>query len=164
MDKHCLKCGKITQNPKFCSRSCSISWNNETSNGRKLGKRSKNKKCVLCGDKITWNLVRCSKCKHLIKTNNGWKDITIVTKADLITCDTQKYRRIRNHARKIAIENNILDSCIVCGYNIYVECAHKIPIASFKDEDLIIDINSPSNLYGLCPNHHWEYDNGLLIL
>ena len=28
----------------------------------------------------------------------------------------------------------------------------------------IEEINNINNLIGLCPNHHWEYDNGLLEL
>ena len=34
----------------------------------------------------------------------------------------------------------------------------------FDDNNTIAEINDISNLIGLCPNHHWEYDNGLLDL
>ena len=34
-------------------------------------------------------------------------------------------------------------------------------VADFDDGTLVSEIN---NLIALCPNHHWEYDNGLLEL
>lgn len=46
----------------------------------------------------------------------------------------------------------------------HVEIAHIRAVADFSDEDLLSEINHPDNLVGLCPNHHWEYDNGLLNL
>lgn len=83
-------------------------------------------------------------------------------KKDLLTSDTQKYRRIRSHARKIAKKFNKLENCCICGYNKHVECSHFSPISSFNDDDLISLINNPSNLSGLCPNHHWEFEHNKL--
>jgi predicted restriction endonuclease len=28
---------------------------------------------------------------------------------------------------------------------------------------MVDEINSLTNLVGLCPNHHWEFDNNLLL-
>ena len=53
-------------------------------------------------------------------------------------------------------------SCSICGYDKHSEIAHIKPVSSFDDNALIKDINNPDNLIALCPNHHWEYDNGLL--
>lgn len=52
--------------------------------------------------------------------------------------------------------------CIVCGYPHY-EVAHIKAVSDFSDDTLISDINSIDNLIGLCPNHHYEYDNGILL-
>lgn len=37
-------------------------------------------------------------------------------------------------------------------------------VADFDDGTLVSEINDINNLIALCPNHHWEYDNGLLEL
>ena len=51
-----------------------------------------------------------------------------------------------------------------CGYDKHVEVCHIKPISSFSLDTLISMINVESNLRLLCPNHHWEYDHGLLEL
>ena len=40
----CLECGKETNNPKFCSHSCSATYNNK--------KKTKTKYCENCGKKL----------------------------------------------------------------------------------------------------------------
>ncbi|MFW9927963.1 MAG: HNH endonuclease [Candidatus Thorarchaeota archaeon] len=37
-------------------------------------------------------------------------------------------------------------------------------VADFDDSESVKDCNAPTNLVGLCPNCHWEFDNGLLKL
>lgn len=37
-------------------------------------------------------------------------------------------------------------------------------VSDFDDSVTIREIDSIDNLIGLCPNHHWEYDNGILKL
>lgn len=51
--------------------------------------------------------------------------------------------------------------CVICGYQHY-EVAHIKAVSEFSDDTLISEINAIENLIGLCPNHHYEYDNGLL--
>jgi hypothetical protein len=46
-----------------------------------------------------------------------------------------------------------------CGYVKHVEVAHRKDVASFPDSALISEINDISNLVGLCPTHHWEFDH-----
>lgn len=52
--------------------------------------------------------------------------------------------------------------CAACGYKIHVELCHKKPISKFPKTATLGEINHPSNVVQLCPNHHWEFDNGLL--
>ncbi len=54
--------------------------------------------------------------------------------------------------------------CIICGYDKHIDVAHIKPVSKFKKTDLIAEINSLDNLTALCPNHHWEYDHGLLSI
>lgn len=54
--------------------------------------------------------------------------------------------------------------CVICGYKYHTEIAHIKSVSSFDNNVLVSEINSIENLIELCPNHHWEFDNGLLVL
>lgn len=69
---------------------------------------------------------------------------------------------IQKSARQVFFESTESPKCAVCGYSKHVEVAHIRPVSDFEDFATIEEINSPSNLIGLCPNHHWEYDHGIL--
>lgn len=71
-------------------------------------------------------------------------------------------RSIAAHAR--AQLNTLPRKCTICGYAAHVESAHKIPVASFPPSALVSEINHIDNVVWLCPNHHWEFDHGLLTL
>ena len=159
----CLKCETKTKNNKFCSQKCAASFNNQVSNGRKIGRKRKVKICKRCGkQEIPTRKLCCDNCKFLIKTNDGYKYFNQVTKSMIATNDTQKYRRIRNHARVIAKDAGLLNKCHECGYSLHVECCHLKGINSFPDSALVSEINAISNLLGFCGNHHWEFDHGCL--
>lgn len=51
-----------------------------------------------------------------------------------------------------------------CKYSLHVDVAHIKAVNEFNNSTLIYEINTPSNLIGLCKIHHWEYDNGYLDL
>jgi predicted restriction endonuclease len=94
-------------------------------------------------------------------------DITLKTKGELFENrkNWQSARTtIQRMARTVFKENNPNPSCKICGYNKHVEVAHIKAVAEFSDDTLITTINSIDNLIGLCPNHHWEYDNNMLDL
>ena len=69
---------------------------------------------------------------------------------------------IQKIARKIYFKNTKEPKCAICGYSKHVEVAHIKAVSEFDNDATIKEINSLSNLIGLCPNHHWEYDNGML--
>ena len=52
--------------------------------------------------------------------------------------------------------------CAVCGYDKHIEIAHIKGVSEFGSDALIAEINDINNLVGLCPNHHWEFDNNQL--
>ena len=65
----CLKCGKITQNVKFCSLSCSSSFNMTVSLAKKREKRIKEydkhpKKCKCCKQDIPYKKKDNKFCSH----------------------------------------------------------------------------------------------------
>lgn len=77
----------------------------------------------------------------------------------------QSYRSaIRKGAEKVFSESGKPLVCAVCGYDHHVEIAHIRSVSDFPGDALISDINSEDNLIALCPNHHWEYDHGILKL
>jgi len=165
--RKCLNCHAETKNAKFCSSSCSTSYFNRSVNGRKTGRQpSKPKPCQICGLPAKLRRKLCEGCKSdkIITSEGVAIDISKATKGQMLTHDTQKYRRIRGHARKVAVENGLVDKCKICGYSLHVECCHRKPIRSFSDNTLISNINQPKNLVGLCRNHHWEFDHGFIEL
>lgn len=95
----------------------------------------------------------------------GKMDITSITKGEMFKnrANYQSARSgIRKHAQKIFENSNKEKQCFICGYQKHYEIAHIKAVADFDDNTLISVINSEDNLIALCPNHHWEYDNGLL--
>lgn len=164
---NCVQCGKETKNPKFCSKSCSASFNNAERLIDGVGirpRKNPNKPCAVCGDDVIWRSKFCSKCAKLLKSNTGeYVSFETITKAHFLSEGSQRHARIRVHARTIALDNHLLDKCFICGYSTYVECCHIQSIASFSDDSLLKEINDPErNLIGLCPNHHWEFDHSIL--
>lgn len=150
---NCINCNQVTNNPKFCSRRCSAILTNKTYPKKKKIIRH----CMKCGV-ITIGKRKC--CENCRRTNST----LLLSKKESLTSDTQRYRRIRSSARIVARSYGLLDSCGICGYSLFVETCHIKPISSFSDSTLLSEINDPNNLIGLCPNHHWEYDNGYLKL
>lgn len=69
---------------------------------------------------------------------------------------------IQKLARETYFACNQHPKCEVCGYDKHVEVAHRKAVSDFDDDTTIREINSIGNLIGLCPNHHWEYDHGIL--
>lgn len=160
---NCTNCSSNTSNAKFCSRSCATSYFNKVNPKRKRGR-----KCKTCGLLVLSRERYCSNClpkrvkiKDVLVTVRR-DSIASLSKAEALTSDTQKYRRIRSHAQHIASLLGKLSSCAVCNYSRYVETCHIKPISSYPNTALVSEINSPDNLVGLCPTHHWELDHGFL--
>lgn len=166
--KLCLECGKpILCNGnlvaealkrKFCSQSCSAKYNNK----RRV---KKTYYCKKCGVELGQGFEKfkgktlCDSC-HPNKVD--WSTVTYgETKSKR---NYQVHSRIRELARKKYYEANPILKCTNCGYDKHVEVCHKKAINSFDDSVTIAKINDIDNLIGLCPNCHWEYDNGLLKL
>lgn len=71
-----------------------------------------------------------------------------------------------NNIRTLAREavKHMVKVCAVCGYDTHVQVCHIKPVKDFPNNATVAEINIMSNLVLLCPNHHWELDNGKLIL
>lgn len=68
---------------------------------------------------------------------------------------------IRAIARRIYRNSGKPQSCYKCKYDKYYEVAHIRPISKFPKNTPPSIINDINNLIALCPNCHWEMDNGL---
>ena len=138
----------------FCSRSCSQSYNN-----RKNPKRLKTNKCKKCSSLIYSGKVYCTECYTF------FCDDSEVSINDLrCTENYQKSSKIRSRARTIYKNSDKPKICSICGYDKHVHIAHIKAISSFPKSSKMKEVNALSNLVALCPNHHWEFDHGLLTL
>lgn len=154
----CLLCGNSTKNPKFCSRSCSASYNNSVAPKR----TRKIHRCSTCG-KPSRNPTKSGLCFVCYQAESSAVIGRMTLGEAVITTGkpSDRYNGVRYHGRK----NRALgDSCQVCGYDKAVQVCHIKPIPSFPLDTLISVINDPSNIAILCPNHHWELDHGMLTL
>jgi hypothetical protein len=153
----CKTCGSIidvSDNQKvsevkkknFCNQSCSATFNNKL-RVENTSKDTKKSKSNLKPEKYSY-FDGISKKMFFEK-----KGIYYKFRAE-----------IRKHAQWIYSINNGSKTCKVCGYDKHIQVCHIKSVSSFNDDDLITKINSIDNLIGLCPNHHWEYDNGYLVL
>lgn len=162
--KTCLFCNKETTNPKFCSRSCSAKETN------KIPKRTIKRKCSKCE-----NLIRNTKsslCEKHFKEDleNRKEHILNLSLKDYTEREcikklhkSSKHSHIRGLCRSWNKSKTKLP-CHVCGYTKHVELAHIKSISSFSEDAKLSEVNSSDNIIQLCPNCHWEFDNGLIIL
>lgn len=152
MIHECLNCFKQFKRPrknaKFCSRSCSITFNNKVNPKRK----TKLTKFCSCGKIKNHKSKQCLNC-YKIK-----RDIGLITLAEVIYSNQQnsnKYAKIRSHAR---FKFKDIKSCQKCGYSKHIERCHIKAIKDFPLSATLNEINDRNNLLFLCPNCHWEYD------
>jgi hypothetical protein len=149
----CLHCDTQTENPKFCSRSCATSHNNKAN-----PKRKPEHKCKKCSTPVTARHRYCEGCKPLPLLQ---KPLSYFTKNG---ANGKAYPAIRSHSRKAYIDSGRPMECFVCGYSYHVDVCHITAIHEFSGDTLLSEVNALSNLVALCKNHHYEFDNGDLIL
>lgn len=152
----CLYCDKETTNSKFCSQGCATTFHNKLKPKRK----KKDFYCIACGKIVSYRKKYCAECNPQFV---NWDKITL---NDIIyTADKQmsnKYTRVRDHAKTVFKNSNLPKACFCCNYEKHFEVCHIKPIYMFAEDTTISVINNLSNLVALCPNCHWELDNGLI--
>lgn len=158
MLRQCKSCQAVLQNKynTFCNSSCAASYNN-----KQYPKRSKLKYYCACGNQIHKISKSCITCR------NQRRSIKQVKKGDLFN-KRKGYQSARSAIRKHAAADYNRSSkpkyCIVCGYDKHYEVCHIKSVSSFADIVTMEEINHIDNLIALCPNCHWEFDHGLLVL
>lgn len=142
---------------------CGTCWKNRY----KLGREEKF--CKKCNVPIDYNKKYCNQCwndteiRNYIKNNETDIDDYPSVKSLLKHRDIIRYhRRVRDNARKIYFKNFSSPICEKCGYKHHIEVCHVIPLKEFVKQFIDYKIvNCLTNLVGLCPNCHWEFDHGL---
>lgn len=164
--KHiCINCKKEYENKdkrsKFCTQSCSGTYN-----GKMFPKRKRKKKCKNCDNLIRSGYTYCESCvekKVHVGENGPIEERTLDEEIHLkIHKGANRYDHIRQHAQRVMRKENSV--CFSCGYEKHVEVCHIKSIKDFSGSTKIKEINSRANLIHLCPNCHWEFDNKLLKL
>lgn len=146
----CLQCDSIIhigdkkvseiRKKKFCNHNCSAIYSNT--------RRIRKKKIKPIKVKIAkFNYLKNLTKEELFEKRKNWQSART---------------SIRNHAGHIYKNDNSSYICQNCGYDKHVEICHIKPVSDFPGDTLITDINAKENLIGLCPNCHWEFDNGKL--
>lgn len=151
---------------RFCSRACGI-----VNRGRQrkltnaeIPKAPQSRTCSDCGAKLSQpgrqTTGLCSSCVKK-KVSGYTKGMLFETRKNWQSARSS----IQTMARRAFLRANPQPSCgalvngTPCGYSKHVEVAHRKDVASFPDTALISEINDISNLVGLCPTHHWEFDH-----
>lgn len=175
---HCLFCKRIIEvnnqkvsdvkRKKFCNKRCAAKFNSKF-----IKRAEKRFNCVICGEFLerkrspSGGLSRPMYCKSCLVIVRNGKSIIYKTKGDVFggRLNWQSARScIRRHAQLVYEKSGKPRCCYVCGYENHFEVCHKKSVSSFPENVLILEINSIENLVALCPNHHWEVDNGILVL
>ena len=144
---------------RYCSRHCAIIVNNTISPKRKA---SPFRSCKGCGVPIPkrrrwgYSTVQfCDKCRG--------ESYTGLRVRDRVREDVRR-QTIQKHAQRVYALSGKPYDCVICGYDKHIEVSHIKGVASFPPDTYVRDINALDNLVALCPNHHWEFDRGLLEL
>ena len=145
----------------FCSRSCAATYNNSHNKNRKFGpKKAVFWKCKICDCDIEDGRLYCKKHSTAFKPLDI--NLTIEEVKYKNGLKSNRFIKIKSHSRRVADTNGMLEQCFICGYKNAVQACHIIPVSKFPESTKIKEVNSPNNLIGLCPNHHWELDHDML--
>lgn len=155
---NCKNCNiELERNPSairgntFCSHSCSAKFNNYLMNKRVI------KLCESCKQEIPRRRKYCSlRCnpKKLSYFDTSLEELKKKHPSLL-----RYHSLIRDMSRRIYFSSTSNRSCEKCGYTKHIQVCHIKNVSTFPKEAKLSFINDFSNLIGLCPNCHWEFDN-----
>lgn len=117
----------------------------------KAWREAKRKTCQ-CGVSIAWDTIKCRKCHG--------KDRSSLADSRTLKELKSKGKYWTSYVRNRAQNTYRFDKCLECNYDKHVEIAHHPAISDWPESATVKEVNS--QVFGLCPNCHWELDNGLL--
>ncbi len=178
----CLECESVilirdgeraseVKKKRFCNRNCSAKYNNRLFPKKKKTANIVNatvsnitnttvseNKCKLCDLNVKKSSTYCISCCK----NRGISDKTKKELFELRKNWQSAASSIRKQARVIYAKASLTMKCKLCGYDKHVQICHIKSVSDFCDSAQISEINALENLVALCPNHHWEFDSGLI--
>jgi predicted restriction endonuclease len=109
--------------------------------------------------KNTWSPSICRDCNHNTpdRSRQTLGEIQKAAKYQISALLRHVARQTYKHSQRPYI-------CHTCGYDKHVEICHIRAINTFPDDTPVSVVSGIDNLIALCPNCHWEFDNGLLHL
>ena len=138
----CQNCQKSTKNPKFCSRSCSVAYNNS-----KQPKRQRvNKPCIQCNKPVSKN--KCKHCSHECLSKTRWQQRVKQIKESGIL-HPKGYYHSSKFAKKYLIETQG-PNCSICGHQPLWNGKHLIMILDHING--VPDDWRIENIRLVCPN------------
>lgn len=151
----CSLCSEPTNNPNYCSRKCASKINNKTP------KKKRKNKCVVCSTPILSSRKYCENCtpQHF-----KWLKLTLGDIKKYCKHTHETHAKVRGWGRRNYKNSLKPKKCCNCGYSKHFHICHIKPVSSFEDHNTMEEINNLNNLVALCPNCHWELDNGFLTL
>lgn len=159
-DHPCGCCGNLTNNPRFCSRSCAAKVTN-----KETPKRVRTNKCLVC-DSLAKDH-RSKYCEihneeYKEKNKNKYRDATVGDYTTKLSVKGKHPSWLASHIRNFAKSWNkdlVGNCCEMCGYSKHTELAHIKSVSSFDLTTKLSVVNARDNILILCPNCHWEFDN-----
>ena len=161
--KHCIVCGKKLekQQVKFCSHSCSASFNNRKRNREEketevnvpLKERTR-RYCERCGKELLDRQKRF--CSSKCQRDQDYEEYIIAWKNGEVN-GMRSDSLVSQHVRRYLLEKTN-HSCEICGCN-WVNPKSGKPIVEIHHKDGNAFNNKEENLQVLCPNHHAMTEN-----
>jgi len=145
--RNCEQCGKETTNPKFCSRSCAVTFNN--GGVRRHGEAPTY--CIICGVKNDSYIRRfCS--RKCFQEDRYRVYIEEWLNGNQTGCHDSANSSIAGPVRRWITERSG-DECEKCGWSVVNEFTGKVPLQIHHKDGNSLH-NTPDNLEHLCPNCH----------
>lgn len=152
MNNLCLNCNLLPAKNKFCSRSCSASYNNSI-----IPRRKPEHKCIVCGKPTPATKRICSKDCRDEKYN---LHTTIGELKSKSVRDAQVYNTLRQRSRRIALQTMVMECQEeACNWTEHVEVCHIKALCDLDDSTTVAQATGHWNFILLCPNHHWKFDH-----
>ena len=165
IEMKCAYCTKETNNPKFCSRSCSASYTNKRVPKRKRKTVCKKEDCKKITKSYRHTLCNFHWDEYMKFRGDNLKNKTIGEYQKRNSLKGKHPSWKNTHIRQLCrswLKDLIIKPCAKCGYKHHVELCHIKAVSSFPPETLLKTVNSKMNVIQLCRNCHWELDNNYL--
>lgn len=163
---NCTNCKNETDNPKFCSSSCSAIY----SNARRPRKRGYKNSCAMCPTKVPYNNKYCKKCRALCK-KHGTKKVMHGKQSRCNICVNEQQNKYRSGKIK-RLKEMAGGECQICHYSRsfwalsfhHIDESTKEFALSSKNKSMDKMIEEASKCLLVCANCHAEIHEGVTIV